>query len=68
MQDDHYDTKDLVHGQGHLDDAGKPGAWKACTPGLEGGIQSSTVLTATRWMHTLLLGNIKERVYGEDHL
>jgi hypothetical protein len=28
MQDDHYNTSDLVHRQGHLDDAGKPGAEK----------------------------------------
>jgi len=28
MQDDHYNTNDLVHGQDHPDDAGKPGAEK----------------------------------------
>ena len=29
MQDDHCDKNDLVHGQGHPDDAGKPGAEKS---------------------------------------
>lgn len=28
MQDDHSNANDLVHGQGHPDDAGKPGAKK----------------------------------------
>jgi hypothetical protein len=28
MQDNHYDANDLVHGQDHPDDAGKPGAEK----------------------------------------
>jgi transposase InsO family protein len=44
MQDDHYDTNDRVHGQGHLDDAGKPGAEKFGTPGLEGGIRKRAVM------------------------
>lgn len=40
MPDVHCRTSDHVHGRHYADDAGKPGAWETCTPGLEGGIRN----------------------------
>jgi hypothetical protein len=36
----HCSANDHVHGRHYADDAGKPGAGKTCTPGLEGGIRN----------------------------
>jgi hypothetical protein len=36
----HGNTSDHVHGWHYADDAGKPGAWETCTPGLQGGIRN----------------------------
>jgi hypothetical protein len=44
MQDAHSKPNDHVHGRNDSDDAGKPGAGKARTPGLEGGIRKRTAM------------------------
>src|SRR5437870_11259583 len=42
-----------VHGQEKPDDAGKPGAWKARTPGFEGAGQKKEQQCHLRWLATL---------------
>ena len=44
MQDAHSKPNDHVHGRNYSDDAGKPGAGKARTPGLEGGIRKRAAM------------------------
>src|SRR5882762_9869049 len=56
--DAHTDaTRYHAHGQEKPEDAGKPGAWKARTPGLEGAGQKKEQQCHLRWLATLRGGD-----------
>jgi hypothetical protein len=57
-----------VHGQKKPDDAGKPGAWKARTPGLEGAGQKKEQLCHLRWLATLPRSPLRAKKNARDRL
>lgn len=57
-----------VHGQKKPDDAGKPGAWKARTPGLEGAGQKKEQQCHLRWLATLPRSRRRQKRKRRDGL
>jgi hypothetical protein len=61
MPDTHYGTNYHVHERNHSDDAGKPGALKGASRGLEGDGWNRSKQLTPRQPSTLLLQNLETR-------